>query len=275
MHDSWNTGWERMLLLASSMSTAAISSLCTSSLTIGLILLTRSLQINPDNIATPLASSVGDFFTILILSLISAGLYALGESCWWVVGAVLLVCLIVDMAALMQCWGNEHVRGLVFSGTLPLALAAGCSSLSGLIFERSVSKQPQLALITPFTNGMCGNLVSIYASRLTTCLYSKATEPHHRTRLTLFLISLPIQTAFVVFVVRGSKSAWTFLPSYLVVSSMHVGLMLLLARWLISKTWKQSIDPDTFTLPVITAVSDVLGTFLIVGAFHYLNNNTQ
>lgn len=64
-----------LLVCGSSMSAACLASAILSSLMIVIIMLSRPLQINPDNVATPIAASLGDLVTLCILSSISYGLY--------------------------------------------------------------------------------------------------------------------------------------------------------------------------------------------------------
>lgn len=59
--------------------TANISSK-TGLIMIGVIIGSRKVGINPDNVATPIAASLGDLITLALLSGISTGLYQeLGE----------------------------------------------------------------------------------------------------------------------------------------------------------------------------------------------------
>lgn len=44
------------------------------SLVIGVVMVSRRCRVNPDNIATPIAGSLGDLTTILILAAISSAL---------------------------------------------------------------------------------------------------------------------------------------------------------------------------------------------------------
>lgn len=64
-----------LLIGGSSMSAACLASALLSSLMIVIVILSRPLQINPDNVATPIAASLGDLVTLCILSGISFGLY--------------------------------------------------------------------------------------------------------------------------------------------------------------------------------------------------------
>ena len=63
------------LLCASSLVTATVASLILGSLMVAIIVLSRRLKINPDNIATPIAASLGDLVTLALLSAISSFLH--------------------------------------------------------------------------------------------------------------------------------------------------------------------------------------------------------
>ena len=63
------------LLCASSLVTATIASLILGSLMVAIIVLSQKLRINPDNIATPIAASLGDLVTLALLSGISSFLH--------------------------------------------------------------------------------------------------------------------------------------------------------------------------------------------------------
>ena len=68
VHHAW-------LLGASSLVTASLASLILGSVMVGVILLSRKCGINPDNVATPIAASLGDLTTLALLSTISSFLY--------------------------------------------------------------------------------------------------------------------------------------------------------------------------------------------------------
>ena len=54
--------------------------LSTGSLMVGVVLLSRKMKINPDNVATPIAASLGDLITLTLLAGVSSLLYsAIGE----------------------------------------------------------------------------------------------------------------------------------------------------------------------------------------------------
>ncbi|KAF3855774.1 hypothetical protein F7725_016497 [Dissostichus mawsoni] len=63
-----------VLLCASSVATAFIASLILGLIMIGVIIAARKVGINPDNVATPIAASLGDLITLSLLAGISTGL---------------------------------------------------------------------------------------------------------------------------------------------------------------------------------------------------------
>ncbi|XP_057273526.1 solute carrier family 41 member 3 isoform X3 [Pezoporus wallicus] len=63
------------VLCASSVITAFIAALCLGLLMIGVIIGARKAGINPDNVATPIAASLGDFITLSLLAAFSSGLF--------------------------------------------------------------------------------------------------------------------------------------------------------------------------------------------------------
>ena len=70
-------GAHMLLLGASSMSTAAVASFLLGTVMVGVIVVSHTVRINPDNVATPIAASLGDLVTLGLLSLVANWLYDL------------------------------------------------------------------------------------------------------------------------------------------------------------------------------------------------------
>lgn len=68
---------EMVLIVASSVITANLANLILGSIMCSTILLCRKYTINPDNIATPIAASLGDVTTLVLLAYTSHWLYSL------------------------------------------------------------------------------------------------------------------------------------------------------------------------------------------------------
>ena len=64
-----------LLLCASSLVTASLASGLLGGVMIGVILISKECQINPDNVATPIAASLGDLVTLALLSGMSNLIY--------------------------------------------------------------------------------------------------------------------------------------------------------------------------------------------------------
>ena len=69
------------------------------------------------------------------------------------------------------CNKNEFVKETLYDGWLPIIIAMLISTLSGIMLERALNIYEDMAIYQPVVNGVGGNLVSIYASRLSTVLY--------------------------------------------------------------------------------------------------------
>ena len=61
--------------MTGSMSTASFASMILGGLMMGVILVSKKMNINPDNIATPIAASLGDLVTLTILAFLCTFLY--------------------------------------------------------------------------------------------------------------------------------------------------------------------------------------------------------
>lgn len=71
MNVNFEIDWSHAsLLCASSLTTASVTSLVLSTVVICVVLISRNFGINPDNIATPIAASLGDLTTLGVLSLL-------------------------------------------------------------------------------------------------------------------------------------------------------------------------------------------------------------
>ncbi|NWT76074.1 S41A1 protein, partial [Prunella himalayana] len=131
----------------------AVNILCM--IMIGVIIGSRKMGINPDNVATPIAASLGDLITLALLSGISWGLYKELESKAYVNP---LVCAF--FLSLLPIWiiiarRNSATREVLSSGWEPVIIAMAISSVGGLILDRTVSDPnfAGMAVFTPVING--------------------------------------------------------------------------------------------------------------------------
>ncbi|MGH0169227.1 UNVERIFIED_CONTAM: hypothetical protein FKN15_056704 [Acipenser sinensis] len=82
------------VLCASSVTTAFIAALSLGLVMIGVVIASRKLGINPDNVATPIAASLGDLITLSLLAGISTALYKYkGKVVTWLTVGNCVVCV--------------------------------------------------------------------------------------------------------------------------------------------------------------------------------------
>jgi solute carrier family 41 len=288
------------LIGGSSMSAACIASFLLSSVMIIIVILSRPLNINPDNVATPIAASLGDLVTLCILSGIAIALFRIKNetvliSC--ILCGVLIV-LIPIWVSLAYC--NHTTRPVLYSGWIPVLSAMFISSMGGLVLSKTVLNFPGIAIYSPIINGMGGNLAAVQASRICTHLHLSSTAHrsgdnssptpqyqwsgiigtfwkgnHSKTSSLLLSMVIPASALFLM-LIRYIKAGHTtlsvmFFFSYLLVAIAQAAILLIVTDWLVHFIYhKLNMDPDNIAIPFITALGDFLGTGLLAAAFHIL-----
>ncbi|XP_016411911.1 solute carrier family 41 member 1 [Sinocyclocheilus rhinocerous] len=287
-----------VLLCASSVATAFIASLLLGLIMIGVIIASRKVGINPDNVATPIAASLGDLITLALLAGISTGLYKELEFNDY---ANPMVCAF--FVALTPIWvliarRTPSTREVLYSGWEPVIIAMAISSVGGLILDKTVSNPnfAGMAVFTPVINGVGGNLVAVQASRISTYLHMNAlpiAEPNPaprkcptpwstffgsgvnaRSARVLFLLVTPGHLVFLYTInsMQGGHTTLTsvFIAFYLAAALLQVVILLYLADWMVNWMWHRGMDPDNFSIPYLTALGDLLGTGFLALCFHIL-----
>ncbi|XP_073327509.1 solute carrier family 41 member 2 [Pagrus major] len=283
-----------VLLCSASVSTAFMASLLQGIIMVGVIVGSHRLGINPDNVATPMAASFGDLITLALLAFFSQWFYSFMELYSYVLYLVdlLFLCLI----PLWVVIASKHPASnlLLRTGWEPIITAMVISSIGGLILDKTVS-DPNLAGIivyAPVINGIGGNLVSIQSSRISTnlhlyyppgevpedrrscfnpCRSFFGSGPNHRSAQVLLLLVIPGQLVFLhaIHLIKGGHT----LPSplltvtFLSASLIQVFSLLCIADCMVHCLWRRSKDPDSYSIPYLTALGDLLGTALLSLAF--------
>ncbi|KAJ8245529.1 hypothetical protein GJAV_G00271710 [Gymnothorax javanicus] len=286
-----------VLLCSSSVSTAFIASLLQGIIMVGVIVGSKKTGINPDNVATPIAASFGDLITLAILAWISQGLYLCLDSHPYVSYLVCGFFLSLTPVCIVISSKHPASRTLLYSGWEPVITAMVISSIGGLILDKTVS-DPNLAGIvvyTPVINGIGGNLVAIQASRISTHLHFHSAPgdipeeakgcycpcrtfcgsgANHRSAQVLLLLVIPGHLIFL-YTIHLMKSGHTtltpiFMAVYLAAALLQVFTLLCIADWMVHSMWHSGKDPDSFSIPYLTALGDLLGTALLALSFHFL-----
>ncbi|XP_030615269.1 solute carrier family 41 member 3-like [Delphinapterus leucas] len=290
---------EAEVLCASSVITAFLAACALGMLMVCIVIGARKLGVNPDNIATPIAASLGDLITLSILAFVSSFFHKHRDSRY----LTPLVCIgftaLTPLCILIAKQNPPVVKILKF-GWFPIVLAMLVSSFGGLILNKTISKQQfrGMAVFAPIICGVGGNLVAIQTSRISTYLHLWSTPgvlplwmkkrwPNPcstfcsseinsvSARVLLFLV-VPGHLIFfsIIYLVEGQSvpNDKTFVGLYLLAGLVQVTILLYLAEATVRLTWNQALDPDDHCIPYLTGLGDLLGTGLLALCFlaHWL-----
>ncbi|CAG4952320.1 unnamed protein product [Colias eurytheme] len=267
---------QAMLLCASSVLTASVASFVLGLIMIGVIVVSKKMNINPDNVATPIAASLGDLTTLALLSWISSVLYrSLGTS------LILPSIIIIIGAILVPVCGyvaskNSFTTQALDEGWVPVVSGMVISSTGGLILGYTVASYEGVAVFQLVINGIGGNMAAVHASRLSTLLHKGQKEKSviSNTTKLLMLMVIPGQLIFVYTIgyLKAGHTSVTpiFILIYMCAALLQVFLLLVISHYLVVWMWKLGLDPDNSAIPYLTALGDLLGTAFLGIAFHIL-----
>ncbi|XP_035677621.1 solute carrier family 41 member 1-like [Branchiostoma floridae] len=288
------------LLTASSMVTASLACAILGTVMIAVVILSRKCKVNPDNVATPIAASLGDLTTLALLSWISNVLWRAitveDGARFWMAPTITVAFFLSAPFWMYISHKNPHTREVLRHGWEPVICAMVISSGGGLILDFAVSAYHGIAVFTPIINGVGGNLVAVQASRLSTWLHTRgkpgklpegaihgcpnpvrtffSSGVHSRTARVLFLLVVPGHLIFLYLIAYANAGHTTitaiFTVVYLIAAMIQVAILLFVANWLVHYMWLKGNDPDNCTIPYLTALGDLLGTGLLAVAFHTL-----
>lgn len=286
-----------MLLTASSMFTATSSCFVLDFVLVAVILLSNKLKMNPDNLATPLAASIGDVVSISLLSFIASLLFEHLDTHLWITFVVVTCYFILLPFWVFLVFRNKYTRPVLTTGWVPVLSALFISGLGGLVLDTAVGIFNGFVVFQPIINGIGGNLVSVQASKISTMLHQSSIigiipphtkifempwkalfkgVPYAKTARILILMSIPGQVLFIFVAdyihMSESTIGAPFVLSYMLVSLIQVMLLLYIAHIIIHAMWKWKIDPDNSAIPYLTALGDLLGSSFLALAFLFLQS---
>jgi len=287
-----------LVLATSSVVTASLASATLGLVMVLVISTSRKLNVNPDNVATPIAAALGDLVTLGLLSFVASALH---QSSIIAPLAILATYLLLSPTFIRRSKQHPDTRQILVNGWTPVLCAMVISSLGGRILSGAVTTFPDIAVFQPVINGVAGNLVGIQASRVSTELHrtsrlgtlpkdlekqnlrspsitflpstsSLLSNNATAARALLFLV-VPGHLLFNWFISFSQGSAPIsplFMVCYLLAALLQVGLLLHVASVLVYLMWDRGEDPDNSAIPYLTALGDLLGGILLALVFHLL-----
>ncbi|XP_064489183.1 solute carrier family 41 member 1-like [Ornithodoros turicata] len=281
-----------LLLATAAVLTATLASIVLASIMVLVVIVCRRFHLNPDNVATPVAASLGDITTLALLAGLSTLMHVKLGSYPWATPCLLGASFVALPLWVYISYRNPFTKEVLFHGWIPILLAIIISSGGGFILEYASARFEGLAAYQPVINGVAGNLVAVQASRISTYLHlntDKGLLPskektcvspvgvffgpcaHARTARILMLILIPGQVIFVFLVNRVEKPGGTlngaFIGLYLTAAVLQVYILLHMARVLVYLLWTHKVDPDNATIPFLTAMGDLLGSGFLMAVY--------
>uniref|UniRef100_T1IJK9 SLC41A/MgtE integral membrane domain-containing protein n=1 Tax=Strigamia maritima TaxID=126957 RepID=T1IJK9_STRMM len=285
-----------LLLTSSSVATAALSSFILDAIMVAVILTSRRYGINPDNVATPIAASLGDITTIGLLAGIGSGLHTVIHHIVWLGPIVSFLFLALVPIWIFLASRHAYTAQALKTTFIPVLGAMFISTGAGFILNTAVKTYSDIAVFQPIINGVGGNLVAIQASRIATSLHQVCImgtlpsshpsicinpfsvyfgkDSHSRSIRVLMLMVVPGHVIFIYttsYVSTGRDVlSLAFVAVYLFSAMLQVSILLYVATIITYLVWKLKYDPDNFTIPSLTALGDLLGIGLLFITFIFL-----
>ncbi|CAF4605172.1 unnamed protein product [Rotaria sp. Silwood1] len=277
-----------LVLCSSSVATASIASLALGGIMIIVIVSSHKCKVNPDNIATPIAASLGDLTTLAVLAGIGGFLFKIIDNYTWLPIMITIIFLILTPIWIVISYRNEYVKDVLIHGWSPVVAAMFISSAGGLILDFAVQTLRGVAVFQPVMNGVGGNLVAVQASRLSTALHQHGKPGEFKdaahyyaskicpnpykvffskksnsstTRVLLFM-AVPGHLTFVFIISKlatdHTRLSIIFIFFYLIAALIQVAILLYIAQWMVAFVWRHERDPDNVCIPYLTAIGDLL-----------------
>ncbi|XP_042256879.1 solute carrier family 41 member 1-like isoform X3 [Thunnus maccoyii] len=288
---------QALILCASSVTTAFIAALSLGLVMVAVIIGSRKVGINPDNVATPIAASLGDLITLSLLAGVSSFFFCYRDL-WYLPPVVCGFFLLLIPVWVIIARRSQSIREVLKSGWQPVILAMSISSIGGLILDKTVSNPDfeGMAVFTPVINGVGGNLVAIQASRMSTYLHYWSTpgalpfkmsmncpgpcatfcssDVNSKSARVLVILVVPGHLLFLytIHLLRGGHTTMTptFIICYLSAALLQVLILLYMASLMVRWLWRRGLDPDNFSIPYLTALGDLLGTAFLALSFRLI-----
>ncbi len=236
---------------------------------------------DPDNVTTPLIAASGDLFTIP--SILLAVQILLWVRNGYVETILFVIFLIIGiMGFIYGIKRGNQLKKIIMHSTPTLFLSSLFGTTAGTILNSSFStilSNPSILALVPLFSGESGDLVSILGARLSSGLHIGSIKSSLRpTGEVLRNFAIIVILAIIIYPLIGILSYFGSLAigvesvglSQMVFISTAAGLMitplmLLIAFYLNTISYKKGLDPDNIVIPLSTSITDpVANTFLVM-----------
>lgn len=253
---------------------------------VALLLATLSVRYrwDPDNVTVPLVTSAGDVIT----------LPALFVTIWFFnierfanLLTPIYFGVTVGVAVLLWQGASMSLRRLLNESIPVLIVAIGFDMFAGIAVESRLDKLttfPSLLVLLPGYLAVAGSLGGILSSRLSTKFHLGVSVPSKlpdsQARADLVGIAVVALPGYLILasVVEGSSGLfnitspgiWNLFGVVLIGGLFVVALVAAVAYYGTMLSVRMGVNPDTYGIPIITAVLDLVGAFILLLAIDLL-----
>lgn len=266
-----------------------------SSAMVVLVLVVYRKSLNPDNIATPFAATIGDLLTIGMMASIAIAYYPFASISIAVPLTVIGTFLTLTPLGFFIAYKDEQAWIAAREQLPTLLLAAVLSSGAGIVQAFGATKFPELTAYQPLIAGNSGNRASLQSARISSYLHTYKganrlqrrlnpwayyTSADHESRAALFLVaSAPaFQLLFVLIshlvaniTLNPLKLNGVFLIGYLCTAFIQAVFLVYTAEVVVYSLFLYGFDPDMHAIPLITSIGDLVGTSLLLLLFNLMS----
>lgn len=235
---------------------------------------------DPDNVTAPLVTAAADVITLPVLLLVVP--LARSEA---VVGAVAIVCGAAAVVTAVSVWrtGGSSLRAILRESFGVLVIALLLDLGAGVIVEQQevfLGRLPSLLVLLPGYLAVGGALGGILSSRLASKLHLGLIEPSavpgreaRREVRNTFVMGLPALAGTGALAYGAARIAGLAGPgpADMIGVALLGGLVAVAAAALVAYygtilAERFGLDPDTYGIPLVTSVMDLVGALTLVAA---------
>jgi mgtE-like transporter len=257
---------------------------------VGVSILSHRRRWDLDSVSAPLVTAIGDIATLPALWLAAIFVLHAPAAVPWVAGAAAAFCAVEPVRGFRV--RDPMVKRIVRESMVVLLIAGTIDLAAGSILESRVDSLLAVAaliiLVPPFledTNALAGILSSRIASKLHLGLIEPTAWPQALAWAdiainVLFAISVFFMVGFsanLVAVVLGKTTPG--FPTMITVSLLAGGIATIfstaIAYYSAIATFRFGWDPDNFSIPISSAVMDLVGTLCLVLVILFLGVNAH
>ncbi len=241
-------------------------------------------DLDPDNVTAPLVTAAGDVVTLPALLLAAR---IVDRSTLSDVLAVALAAVTAVALAAVLATGSVAIRQILRESIPVLVLAGLFDLLAGLTVEKQLAdfgSLPALLVFLPGFLAVAGALGGILSSRLSTKLHlgligpaAVPTRPARTDIAGTFGLALPGFAVTALLAHLGARSLdlaspgiFDLLGLALVCGAVVTVVVAAVAYYGTIAAVRFGVDPDTYGIPLVTSVLDLVGAFVLVLAVEAL-----